>query len=158
MHHWYNTNTSTAVRRTSADVPPQHGKTVSGGHCAQPETLCSIYRVSCNSAPVGHQKMKAQCSHVFRFVKGVRNFYVEFLKFVDLTKIYILSKHSLKTVHYQLDMNHCMMHDIPILPRWCPLLVCNWVMQHGLLETESPLPFPKNYSGAWSICMFYLTC
>lgn len=74
------------------------------------------------------------------FVIGARKFYIKFLRFGCLTKIYLLFKHILKIVCEPPVMTQIItIHDIPISSTWCPTFICSWVIQNGLLETESPL-------------------
>lgn len=36
-----------------------------------------------------------------------------------------------------------MIHEGPVLPGWCPIFICDWVVENGALKAQSPAAFSK---------------
>ena len=85
---------------------------------------------------------------------------MEFLKYVCLTKIQLLYKQP-KDCEPQV-LYYFVINDIPILPRWCPIFICKWMMQiEWSLGSTKPLAYSKEknfFSESWVICMLNFTC
>lgn len=104
-------------------------------------------------------RVKKWLGQIFGFVKGARNFYVKFLKYVCLTKIHLLYK-NLKIVSHKF----CIILWFMIFPFYLDgalfSYVNGWCKWNGLLETQNPLPIrkKKNFFESQVTCMLNFIC